>query len=152
MNLQETLFADYKQAMMDKNTTKKTILNYVIAQVKNKKIEIQKEVEDADVVKILKKEVKAIAEAIWFLEKAENKEEDLKEEKAKKVLLEFYLPQTKSKDETREIIKNLISSEKITDLKTQRWKLMGAIMWKHGWNIEWSLVNEIINEMLSEAL
>ena len=148
MNLQETLFADYKQAMIDKNTTKKIILNYVIAQVKNKKIEIQKEVEDADVVKILKKEVKALAEAIWFLEKAENKEEDLAEEKAKKVLLEFYLPQTKSKDETREIIKDIISSEKITDLKTQRWKLMGAIMWQYGWDIDGAIVNAIVNEML----
>jgi uncharacterized protein YqeY len=64
MNLQDTLFADYKQAMKDKNVTKKMILNYVIAQIKNKKIEIQKDVEDIDVLKIIKKEVKAISEAI----------------------------------------------------------------------------------------
>jgi len=64
MNLQDKLFADYKQAMIDKNVTKKTILNYVIAQIKNKKIELQKDVEDIDVIKILKKEVKALTEAI----------------------------------------------------------------------------------------
>ena len=124
MNLQETLFADYKQAMIDKNTTKKTILNYVIAQIKNKKIEIQKEVDDAGVVKIIKKEVKAISEAIGFLEKAENKQDDLAEEKAKKVLLEFYLPQTKSKEDTKVIIEEIISSQGITDIKTQRGQLM----------------------------
>jgi len=148
MNLQETLLADYKQAMIDKNVTKKTILNYVIAQIKNKKIEIQKEVEDVDVVKIIKKEVKAISEAIWFLEKAENKEDDLAEEKAKKVLLEFYLPQTKSKEETKKIVEETIAEQNITDLAKQRWQLMGAIMWKYGWDIDWSVVNAIVNEML----
>ncbi len=147
MNLQDTLFADYKQAMIDKNYTKKTILNYVIAQIKNKKIELQKDVEDVDVVKILKKEVKALAEAIWFLEKTDKKDE-LEEEKAKKVLLEFYLPQTKSKEDTKKIIDEIISSQNITDLRTQRWQLMWAIMWQYGGEIEWSMVNEIINEML----
>lgn len=148
MNLQDTLFADYKQAMIDKNTTKKTILNYVIAQIKNKKIEIQKDVEDKDVIKILKKEVKALSEAIWFLEKAENKEEDLKEENQKKIILEFYLPQTKSKEETKKIVEEIIASQWITDLAKQRWQLMWAIMWKFGGDIEWSIVNEIVNEML----
>jgi uncharacterized protein YqeY len=60
MTLQETLFADYIQAMKDRNVTKKTILNYVIAQIKNKKIEVQKDLEDVDVIKILKKEIKAL--------------------------------------------------------------------------------------------
>jgi len=60
MNLQEKLFADYMQAMKDKDVHKKTILNYVVAQIKNKKIEIQKDLEDVDVVKILKKEIKAL--------------------------------------------------------------------------------------------
>ena len=148
MNLQETLFADYKQAMIDKNVPKKTILNYVIAQIKNKKIEIQKEVEDIDVLKIIKKEVKAISEAIWFLEKAENKADDLAEEKSKKVLLEFYLPQTKSKEETKKIVEEIIADQNITDLAKQRWQLMGAIMWQYGGDIDWSVVNAIVNEML----
>jgi len=60
MSLQEQLLADYKQAMMQKDKIKKTILNYVIAQIKNKKIELQKDLEDVDVIKILKKEVKAL--------------------------------------------------------------------------------------------
>jgi len=148
MNLQDKLFADYKQAMIDKNVAKKTILNYVIAQIKNKKIEIQKEVEDVDVLKIIKKEVKAISEAIWFLEKAENKEDDLAEENAKKVLLEFYLPQTKSKEETKKIVEEIIADQNITDLQKQRGQLMWAIMWQYGGDIDWSVVNAIVNEML----
>jgi len=147
MNLQEKLFSDYMQAMKDRDVTKKTILNYVIAQIKNKKIEIQKDLEDVDVVKILKKEIKALWEAIGFLEKSDKKDE-LEEEKAKKILLEFYLPQTKSKEDTKVIIENLILELGITELAKQRWQIMWAIKSKYGEEIEWSVANEIINEML----
>jgi uncharacterized protein YqeY len=75
------------------------------------------------VIKILKKEIKALWEAIGFLEKSEKKDE-LEEEKAKKILLEFYLPQTKSKEDTKVIIENLISELGITELSRQRWQLM----------------------------
>lgn len=147
MNLQEKLFADYMQAMKDKDVHKKTILNYVVAQIKNKKIEIQKDLEDVDVVKILKKEIKALWEAIWFLEKTDKKDE-LAEEKAKKVLLEFYLPQTKSKEETKQIILWLIDELGITELAKQRWQIMWAIKSTYGEEIDWSVANEVINEML----
>jgi len=64
MTLLEQLTEDYKNAMRNHEETKKIIINYVIAQVKNKKIELQKDPEDADVVAILKKEIKALNEAI----------------------------------------------------------------------------------------
>ena len=147
MTLQEKLFADYIQAMKNKETNKKAILNYVIAQIKNKKIEIQKDLEDMDVIKILKKEIKALWEAIWFLEKTDKKDE-LEEEKAKKILLEYYLPQTKSKEETQQIILWLINELGITELAKQRWQIMWAIKSTYGEEIEWFIANEIINEML----
>jgi uncharacterized protein YqeY len=64
MTLQDKLFADYIQAMKEKDLIKKSILNYVIAQIKNKKIELQKDLEDGEVIKILKKEIKSLIEAI----------------------------------------------------------------------------------------
>lgn len=147
MNLQEKLFADYVQAMKDRDQNKKTILNYVIAQIKNKNIEIQKDLEDVDVVKILKKEIKALSEAIWFLEKTD-KLIELEEEKIKKSILEFYLPQTKSKEETKKIVEDLIQELGITELAKQRWQIMWAIKSQYGEDVEWSLANEVINEML----
>ncbi|MBO4517241.1 GatB/YqeY domain-containing protein [bacterium] len=50
--------------MKERNEVKKSALNYIIAQIKNKRIELQKELEDVDVIKILKKEIKAICETI----------------------------------------------------------------------------------------
>lgn len=147
MNLQEKLFADYVQAMKDRDSGKKTILNYVIAQIKNKKIEIQKDLEDWDVVKILKKEIKSLSEAMFFLEKS-NKVEELEEEKSKKLILEFYLPQTKSKEETQNIVEDLIQELGITELAKQRWQIMWAIKAKYWEEIDGSITNEVINDML----
>jgi len=119
MTLLEQLTNDYKEAMKNKNETKKTVLNLVLAKIKNKTIEIQKDLEETEIVSILKKEVKEILETMGFLEKAD-KLEDLEIEKQKKLLLEFYLPATMTKEQTSELIKKLISEHNLTDLRTQR--------------------------------
>lgn len=146
MTLLSQITEDRKQAMRDKNEIKKTILNYALAQIKNKKIELQKDTEDADIIQIIKKEVKALNESIGFLEKAE-KSQELEEEKQKKIILEFYLPQTLSREKTEEAIKKTIAELGITDIKTGRWQVMKALMATYKWEIDGSLVNEIINTL-----
>lgn len=148
MSLLDQIMSDYKQAMMSKEEPKKTTLNLILAKIKNKKIEIQKELEDSEIVQIIKKELKEIAETMWFLEKA-NKQEDLAIEKQKRVLLEFYLPATMNRDQTTDLIKSLIAELQITELAKQRWILMKELMEKYKWQVDWSLVNEIINSMLT---
>ena len=147
MSLLERLMHDYKEAMKAKNETKKTVLNLVIAKIKNKTIDLQKDLEDADIIGIIKKEVKEILESIGFLERA-NKIEDIEIEKQKKLLLEFYLPATMSKEQTTDIIKKLISEHNLTDLRTQRWLLMKELMANYKEQIDGALVNDIINEMI----
>jgi uncharacterized protein YqeY len=64
MTLLERLTSDYKDALRVKNETKKIVLNLVLSKIKNKRIELQKDPEDAEIISILKKEVKEIVEAI----------------------------------------------------------------------------------------
>jgi len=158
MSLIERLTQDYKDAMRSRDEVKKSALNFILSQIKYKKIELQKELEDSDVIGIIKKEIKVIVETIWFMEKA-NKIEDIEIEKQKKSILESYLPATFSKEKTKEIINKLVEDLWIKDLKTWRGLLMKEIManYKPGlpagrWEIDGQLVNEIINEMLAEKL
>jgi len=148
MTLLEQLTEDYKNAMRNHEDTKKLIINYVLAQVKYKKIELQKDPEDGDVVALLKKEIKAINEAIWFLEKAE-KTEDLEIEKQKKLILEAYLPATMSREQTTELVEKLIGDLGITELAKERGILMKEIKANYQSQVDGSLVNEIINEKLA---
>jgi len=147
MTLYERLLQEYKEAMKNKIETKKTVLNLVISKIKNKEIELQKTLEDADVISILKKEVKEIIETMWFLQKA-NKLDEFEVEQQKKLLLEFYLPAMMNKEQTTELIQKLISEHNITDLKTQRGLLMKELMANHKTDVDGSLVNEVINWMI----
>ena len=148
MTLLEQLTHDYKEAMKARDDVKKSVLNFVLAQIKNKKIELQKDPEDADILAILKKEVKAIMETIGFLRQA-NKIEDIAIEEQKKLILEAYLPATMNKEQTTELIKKLMAEHNIADLKTQRGLLMKELMAHYKSEIDAGLVNEIINEMVA---
>jgi len=148
MTLLEQLTNDYKEALKARNDVKKSVLNFVLAQIKNKKIELQKDLEDVDILAILKKEVKAIMETIWFLKQA-NKSEDVAIEEQKKMILEFYLPATMNKEQTTDLIKKLMAEHNIADLKTQRGLLMKELMANYKSQIDAGLVNEIINEMVA---
>ncbi len=145
--LYEKLTEDYKIAMKEKQETKKSALNFVLAQIKNKKIELQRDPNDDEVIALLKKEVKSLNEALSFLEKAD-KPAELAEEQEKKAILESYLPAMLDKEATKKLIESLVSELEIADLKTGRGLLMKELMAKHKSELDGSLVNQIINEML----
>ena len=133
--------------MKNKEILKKSALNYLIAQIKNKKIELQRDPNDEEIVALIKKEVKSLNEAISFLEKA-NKPEELQEEKEKKLILESYLPATLDEEQTKALIVATISKLNITDLKTQRGPLMKELMSTHKAELDTALLNSLINTML----
>ena len=143
----EKIQNDYIQAMKNKETLKKSALNYLIAQIKNKKIELQRDPNDEEIISIIKKEVKSLNEAISFLEKA-NKPEELQEEKEKKLILESYLPAMLDEEQTKSLIENAIRNLNITDLKTQRGLLMKELMAAHKTELDPALLNSLINTML----
>lgn len=143
----EKIQKDYIRAMKNKETLKKSALNYLIAQIKNKKIELQRDPNDEEIVALIKKEVKSLNEAISFLEKA-NKPEELQEEKEKKLILESYLPATLDEEQTKALIVATISKLNITDLKTQRGLLMKELMATHKAELDTALLNSLINTML----
>ena len=133
--------------MKNKEILKKSALNYLIAQIKNKKIELQRDPNDEEIISLIKKEVKSLNEAISFLEKA-NKPEELQEEKEKKLVLEDYLPATLNEEQTKSLIESAIRNLNITDLKTQRGLLMKELMATHKTELDPALLNSLINTML----
>ena len=143
----EKIQKDYIWAMKNKETLKKSALNYLIAQIKNKKIELQRDPNDEEIIALIKKEVKSLNETISFLEKA-NKPEELQEEKEKKLILESYLPATLDEEQTKALIVATISKLNITDLKTQRGLLMKELMATHKAELDTALLNSLINTML----
>ena len=147
MTLLEQITEDYKQAMKNHEEVKKLALNYLLAQIKNKKIELRTDPSDDDIIAVIKKEIKSLNETLLFLEKA-NKTDEIAIETQKKEILESYLPAMLSKEQTESLINETIDKLWITDLKTQRWLLMKELMANHKSELDGSLVNDIINSRL----
>ena len=147
MTLLEQITEDYKQAMKNHEEIKKLALNYLLAQIKNKKIELRADPTDDDIIAVIKKEIKSLNETLLFLEKA-NKTDEISIETQKKEILESYLPAMLSREQTEALIDETITKLWITDLKTQRWLLMKELMANHKSELDGSLVNDIINSRL----
>ena len=70
MTLQERLTEDFKAAMKAHDEVKKNTLSFARAAIKQVEVDTRKEVEDADVLAILKKQVKMRKDALADFEKA----------------------------------------------------------------------------------
>lgn len=145
--LYEQIFSEYKEAMKNKEQTKKDILNYVFAQLKNKQIELRSDLSDADVISIIKKEIKSREESISFLEK-QNKLSEIELETSKINILKWYLPVVFDEIKTQEIVKNIIIELGIVDIAKERWKIMFKLKQDFAANIDMALVNKILSQMI----
>lgn len=108
MSLEQKLYDDYKQAFKEKDDVKKGILNYVVAQLKNKRIELQKDLSDDDVISVIKKEIKSRNESLGYLEQA-SKNDEIALEKSNIAVLQEYVPQMLSEDQLRALVQETIS-------------------------------------------
>ena len=106
--LLEKITEDYKKAMKDHDEVKKLALNYLLAQIKNKKIELRADPTDDDIISVIKKEIKSLNESLLFLEKA-NKSEEISIESQKKEILQKYLPAMFSREQTEDLINKVIA-------------------------------------------
>ena len=147
MTLLDKITEDYKQAMKNHEEVRKSALNYLLAQIKNKKIELRADPTDDDVISVIKKEIKSLNETLLFLEKA-NKSDEIAIETKKKEILESYLPAMLSREQTENLINEVISKLGITDLKIQRGLLMKELMASHKSELDGAIVNDIINSKL----
>ena len=142
----EQIMQDYKIAMKERQENRKLILNYLISQIKNKKIDLQRELTDEEVVNLIRKEVKSLQEGMLFLQKA-GKRDELKTEEEKRKVLEWYLPQLMTKEQTKNLIQQMVVELGLIDLQKQKGVLMKEIMSKYRGSIDPELVNQVLLEL-----
>lgn len=142
----EQIMQDYKTAMKERQENRKLILNYLIAQIKNKKIDLQRELTDEEVVNLIRKEVKSLQEGMLFLQKA-GKRDELRTEEEKRKVLEWYLPQLMTKEQTKNLIQQMVVELGLIDLQKQKGVLMKEIMSKYRGSIDPELVNQVLLEL-----
>ena len=101
--LKETLKAEFKSAMKNKEVLKKGILTMIISNISTAEKEKGAELTEIEVLAIVQRELKQTKQALAEAEKAE-RQEHIDYGKEKIAIIEGYLPQMLTADEIRALL------------------------------------------------
>ncbi len=137
------LQGDMTAARKAQDKARTLVLGTIVADVKNRRIELRRDLTDEDVVDVLRKGIKRRRESIEMYERG--KREDLVEkERAEVELLEQYLPAAVSDDEIRAAVKSAIAAG-----AQNIGAVMGKVMPQFKGRAEGGTINAIAREELS---
>ncbi len=148
MEILDRIQKDYIQAMKERNEIKTTTLNMLRSQIKYKEIELkgtEKELQESDIIDIIRKEIKKREEAIEMYKEAGRT--DLLEKETKELeILNSYMPKPLSEDEIKEEIKKII--EEMHAGKSDFGKVMKAAMERFKGAVPGNKIKEIVEDEL----
>lgn len=149
MTLKEKILADFKQAFMDKDTLKKSVLSLLKSEISNKEIELLKRDEglnDEEVVAIVNRAIKQRLDSIQQYQQGGR--EDLAAEEVKEIeVLKLYQPEQLSDEEIEKEVKAAIEQSGATG-KADMGKVMGLAMAKLKGKADGTKVRELVEKSL----
>ena len=151
MSLREKINEQFNVALKSKNRTLISTLRLVLSAIKERDIanragKKQEIVKDDEIIKVLKKMRKQRQDSAELYKKGE-REELLKAEEDEIKIIDSFLPQQLSEEETRKICKETIQSLGASSIKDMG-KIMGALKQKYSTSIDFSKVNIIVKDLL----
>jgi uncharacterized protein YqeY len=145
--LEQQISKDYIQAMKDKDKEKSAALSFLRAQLKNVIIEKRVEaLEDADVITVLKKQLKQRQDSIDQFEKG-GRQDLVAKEKKEVEILKKYLPQELTAEKVQAVVE-----ETVKELNAASLKDMGAVMKAVVLKLEGRADNKIVSDLVRKAL
>ena len=147
MALRERLVEEMKSAMKNKEVLKLSVIRMVRSVLKNKEIELKKELDDQEITEVISTLVKQRRESIKLFQEAGRNELAEKEETELGFLLEF-LPKQLERNEIVEIVAKAINDSGAQGTKDIG-KVMKIIMPHVSGRADGRVVNEIVKEKLS---
>jgi uncharacterized protein len=141
--LMEQIAADMKDAMRAKDVTRLSTLRMLKSAVEYYKIEKkQEQLTDADVVLVIKKQIKQRQDSIEGFEKG-GRADLVEKEKAELAILKAYLPDELSASQVEEIVKATVAELGATT-KADMGKVMKAVQIKTAGRADNRLVSQIV--------
>jgi len=147
MGLNDKLQEDLKQAMRDKDVTKRQTLRMVMSAAKNLRIERGEDLDDKDLLAVIAKEVKKRKDSAEQYTKADR--EDLASvERAEIEVLMGYMPKQLSEAEAKTVVEGIIQQLGLTE-KKQMGQVMKAIMADYKDQVDGKTVQRLASTLLS---
>lgn len=148
--LEQKISSDYIQAMKERNTFKSSVLSFLRAQIKNVRIDSKAEqLSDADVIAVIKKQIKQRQESIVQFE-AGNRDDLVQKEKSEMDILQAYLPQQASLEETEAAVRQMIAENGALSMKDMG-NVMKAVVAKLEGRADNKLISDLVRKCLSSV-
>ena len=151
MNLINKIDEKYKTSIKEKDSNSINTLRLVRSAIKDKQISIrgkQENLSDGDVLSLLQNMVKQRKDSIEAFEKA-NRQDLIDKEKAEINVIETFLPEQKSEQETEEIIIKIIKENNFSSIKDMG-KLMNLIKSNYTGVIDMGVAGKIAKSSLGK--
>ena len=135
MNLKEQITSDIKAAMKAKDDVKKNILRVIKAEISRVEAGL-KDLDDTEVIKLIKKNIKSLEEL------------GTQEAMAEKAVLESYMPQQMTALQIESAITEIIAQIGASSMKDMG-KVMGAFNGKYAGQADGSIVSSVVKSKLA---
>ena len=151
MSLRNNIDEDYKKAIKNKEQDKINALRLIRSAIKDKDIssrssENKEVISDTEILTLLISLIKQRKDSIEQFKKA-NRDDLLKIEQSEIDVINQYLPNQKTEEETEIIIDNLIKANNLENLKDMG-KLMGFVKKDYPGEVDMGLVSKIAKSKL----
>jgi uncharacterized protein len=147
MQLRERLTSAMKEAMKSRDTLRLSTVRMVLSSVKNRDIELRRELTDAEITETIVTLCKQRRESIRLFKEAGRQELVDKEEAELALLLEF-LPQQLTREELVSLVEKAIVETSATSGKDMG-KVMKALAPSVSGRADGKLVSEVVKEKLA---
>jgi len=144
MGKTKIILDDLKKAMLGQQADRVAVLRMLTAALKNARIAKNADLDEAEEIGVLKKEVKKRQEAIEMFKKGE-REDLVKQEQAELKMIKPYLPQEMGEAEVKQIVKEMKAAGELGD---NFGEAMKAVMAKLKGQAEGKLVAEAVKAEL----
>lgn len=145
--LRDTLSADVKEAMKNKEAFKRDTLRLVMSALKQIEVDERKELSDDDIIKIMQKMVKQRQDAIQQY-KAGHRDDLADKEQQEIDIIESYLPAQMDDAALEAALKEIISEAGAESMKDIG-KVMGVASKKLSGQADGKRINEMAKKLLS---
>ncbi|RMH55248.1 MAG: GatB/YqeY domain-containing protein [Candidatus Hydrogenedentota bacterium] len=146
MSLKKQIQSRLKQAMKERDSNTVRTLRTLTAEIKNVEIEKRAEASEEDILRVLRKGLRARKDSIAEFEKA-SRADLVEAEKAEMELIASFLPKELSEEEIRKIVSSAIEKTGASSMK-QIGAVMKAALAEVKGRADGSQVNRIARELL----
>ena len=148
MSLKNTILNDIKEAMKAKDIKKRDALRLLSSAIKQIEVDERKELDDADIIKIIQKQVKQRNDSITQYKQA-NREDLVAKELEEISYYETYLPKQLSNEELKERISKIIQQTNASSMK-EMGKVMGVASKELAGLADGKRISEMVKKLLQE--